>query len=37
VHALWVREHLYHLGSHAQTIIQPAERVARLRRAPWWR
>jgi uncharacterized membrane protein YccC len=37
VRALWVREHLYHLGSHAPTIIEPAERLARLRRYPWWR
>ena len=36
VHALWVREHLYHLGSHAPSIIEPAERLARLRRYPWW-
>jgi uncharacterized membrane protein YccC len=36
VHALWVREHLYHLGSHAPAIIEPAERLARLRRFPWW-
>jgi uncharacterized membrane protein YccC len=36
VHALWVREHLYHLGSHAPGIIEPAERLARLRRLPWW-
>ena len=36
VHALWVREHLYHLGSHAPDIIEPAERLARLRRSPWW-
>ena len=37
LHALWVREHLYHLGSHAPGIIEPAERLARLRRSPWWR
>ncbi len=35
--AIWVREHLYHLGSHAPAIIEPAERLARLRRYPWWR
>jgi uncharacterized membrane protein YccC len=36
VHALWVREHLYHLASHAPAVIEPAERLARLRRFPWW-
>jgi uncharacterized membrane protein YccC len=36
-HALWVREHLHHLGEHAQAITAPAEHVAELRRVPWWR
>jgi uncharacterized membrane protein YccC len=36
-HILWVREHLEHLASHAQAIAAPAARMARLRRAPWWR
>jgi uncharacterized membrane protein YccC len=36
-HAFWVREHLHDLGSHAHDIIAPAEHVAQLRRAPWWR
>jgi uncharacterized membrane protein YccC len=35
--ALWVREHLHHLGEHAQAITAPAEHVAELRRVPWWR
>jgi uncharacterized membrane protein YccC len=35
--ALWVREHLQHLGAHAQDIPAPAERVAQMRRVPWWR
>jgi hypothetical protein len=34
---LWVREHLHHLGQHAQAITAPAEHVAELRRVPWWR
>jgi uncharacterized membrane protein YccC len=36
-HALWVREHLKELVSHAPDITAPAEHVARLRRVPWWR
>jgi uncharacterized membrane protein YccC len=35
--ALWVREHLQHLGDHAQDIPVPAQRVAQMRRVPWWR
>jgi len=35
--ALWVREHLQHLGQHAQAITAPAEHVAEQRRVPWWR
>ncbi len=35
--ALWVREHLRHLGVHAEEITSPAERLARQRRSPWWR
>jgi uncharacterized membrane protein YccC len=35
--AVWVREHLRHLGEHAHTITAPAEQVAQLRRVPWWR
>jgi uncharacterized membrane protein YccC len=34
---VWVREHLRHLGEHAQTITASAEHVAELRRVPWWR
>jgi uncharacterized membrane protein YccC len=36
-HALWVREHLLHLGQHAGTVPGPALHVAELRRLPWWR
>ena len=35
--ALWVGEHLDHLEAHAGDITGPAERLARLRRRPWWR
>jgi Fusaric acid resistance protein-like len=35
--ALWVREHLHHLGSHTRTITAPAVRLAQQRRVPWWR
>jgi uncharacterized membrane protein YccC len=35
--ALWVRDHLAHLGSHSGSIIEPAGRLAALRRRPWWR
>jgi uncharacterized membrane protein YccC len=34
---LWIREHLHHLGSHANRIADPASRVAEQRRIPWWR
>jgi uncharacterized membrane protein YccC len=36
-HLLWVREHLHHLASHADTVIGPAARVAGQRAVPWWR
>jgi uncharacterized membrane protein YccC len=35
--ALWVGLHLDHLEAHAADVAGPAERVARLRRRPWWR
>jgi uncharacterized membrane protein YccC len=35
--ALWVRDHLSHLGSHSASLIEPARRLAALRRKPWWR
>jgi uncharacterized membrane protein YccC len=34
---LWVHEHLRHLGEHAAAVTAPALRVARQRRARWWR
>jgi hypothetical protein len=36
-HLMWVREHLHHLASHADTVTGPATRVAELRSVPWWR
>jgi uncharacterized membrane protein YccC len=36
-HALWVREHLLHLGQHVSAVPEPALHVAELRRQPWWR
>jgi uncharacterized membrane protein YccC len=35
--ALWVRDHLIHLGGHSAQLIGPAGRLAALRRRPWWR
>ena len=35
--ALWVRDHLSHLGSHSAALVGPAGRLAALRRRPWWR
>jgi uncharacterized membrane protein YccC len=34
---LWVGHHLDHLEAHAADLAGPAERLARLRRRPWWR
>jgi uncharacterized membrane protein YccC len=35
--ALWVRDHLSHLGSHSASLLEPARRLAAIRRRPWWR
>jgi uncharacterized membrane protein YccC len=35
--ALWVGDHLRHLGAHSAALPGPARRLARLRRTPWWR
>jgi hypothetical protein len=35
--ALWVGLHLDHLEKHAPATTGPAERLAALRRRPWWR
>jgi uncharacterized membrane protein YccC len=36
-HLLWVKEHLHHLGQSAQAVSEPALRVAKAQRHPWWR
>jgi hypothetical protein len=35
--ALWVAHHLKHLAAHSPGLAEPAERLARIRRRPWWR
>jgi uncharacterized membrane protein YccC len=36
-HVFWVGEHLKHLAEHAYLISGPSARLARMRRAHWWR
>ena len=36
-YAIWLCEHLDHLGEHLGELVQPALRVAEIRRTPWWR
>jgi len=36
-HLLWVQEHLHHLSVSAQTVSDPALRLAEVRQRPWWR
>jgi uncharacterized membrane protein YccC len=36
-HLLWVQEHLHHLSEAAQSVSEPALKVAEARRRPWWR
>ncbi|MGO9488623.1 MAG: FUSC family protein [Solirubrobacteraceae bacterium] len=36
-YGVWLCEHLDHLAEHLGELVHPAERVAELRRAPWWR
>jgi uncharacterized membrane protein YccC len=35
--ALWVGLHLDHLQAHVANLTGPAQRLAQLRRKPWWR
>jgi hypothetical protein len=35
--ALWVGHHLDQLEEHAADVVGPAERLAIVRRTPWWR
>jgi uncharacterized membrane protein YccC len=36
-YGVWLCEHLDHLAEHLGELVQPAQRIAELRRAPWWR
>jgi uncharacterized membrane protein YccC len=36
-YGVWLCEHLDHLAEHLDELVEPALRVAGLRRAPWWR
>jgi uncharacterized membrane protein YccC len=36
-YGVWLCEHLNHLSEHLGDLVQPAVRVAELRRQPWWR
>jgi uncharacterized membrane protein YccC len=36
-YAIWLCEHLDHLAEHLDDLVQPAVRVAEMRRRPWWR
>ncbi|HEX6452251.1 MAG TPA: FUSC family protein [Trebonia sp.] len=36
-HLLWIHVHLHHLAQNAQTVSEPALRVAEARGRPWWR
>jgi uncharacterized membrane protein YccC len=35
--AIWLREHLDHLADNMRMLIEPAGRIAQIRRRPWWR
>jgi hypothetical protein len=34
---VWLCEHLDHLSEHLGELVEPASRVAEVRRRPWWR
>ncbi|WP_225078521.1 FUSC family protein [Streptomyces sp. CoT10] len=36
-HLFWVQEHLHHLSKGAQSVSEPAQHMAEVRRRPWWR
>ena len=36
-YGVWLCEHLDHLAEHLGDMIEPATRLADLRRAPWWK
>jgi len=36
-YGIWLCEHLDHLAEHFDEMVEPAARLAELRRAPWWK
>ena len=36
-YGIWLCEHLNHLSEHLGELVRPAERIAEIRRQPWWR
>jgi hypothetical protein len=36
-YGVWLYEHLDHLSEHLAELVQPAVRIAEIRRTPWWR
>jgi hypothetical protein len=36
-YGIWLGEHLDHLSEHLGELVQPAARLAEIRRRPWWR
>ena len=36
-HLVWLCEHLTHLTEHLGELVAPADRIAEIRRRPWWR
>jgi hypothetical protein len=36
-YGIWLCEHLSHLSEHLGELVEPAEKVALIRRRPWWR
>jgi uncharacterized membrane protein YccC len=36
-HLVWLCEHLTHLTEHLGELVAPAEKIAEIRRRPWWR
>ncbi|HUE28790.1 MAG TPA: FUSC family protein [Solirubrobacteraceae bacterium] len=36
-YAIWLCEHLKHLSDRSAALVEPATRIAEIRRTPWWR
>jgi uncharacterized membrane protein YccC len=36
-YGIWLCEHLDHLSEHLAELVRPAQRIAEVRRRPWWR